>query len=157
MAIVRQVFRQTVPPVLLMRPGEQPAMVLLAVPPADLAAAAASCAQRRFPVDAAIGLALESVTSARQDEALASGSMAHWTEQLEAGVGWFDDQLPWVHVPARLVEPARDAAVARRSVELVYDRARLDELLYAELRASRYVVRRTRGAAPRPSAHASAR
>jgi hypothetical protein len=141
----RQVFRQQARQLspLLFRPGDEPHVVDLTAAPADLARAGALSAQLRFPVDAAIGLAIEALAAAglvrlnavlRTLPALPqrapSPGLRKWADQLAGGCLWHEDHLPRVVLPTRLggfVE-----AHAEDAVRLAGDAGRLPLLLATE-------------------------
>jgi hypothetical protein len=91
-----------------MRPGSRAARVLLDAPPRALAAAAVTAARRRFPVDAAIGLALEA--DKRIEHRWQGAGAAAWLAQLEHGYRWWEDELPIAWLPADVAPRAASGA-----------------------------------------------
>jgi hypothetical protein len=114
------------------------------VPAYDLARAGATCARASFPVDVAVALAVEAIQSV--DERRLSPLLAEppllphspippefraWVEQLERGCGWYEDDLPFVQLPARLMRSLRDD-VMEAATAVVADEAQLSALRKVE-------------------------
>ena len=147
MGLTRRLFRQDTraPHPLLMRPGETPVRVRLPGQPADAARAGVHCARASFPVDAAFSLCVEAIAAvgATRLESRLLGvtppavsrvpsRLEPWLSQLDGGCGWYEDDLPFVRIPARLASAAACPEIATHALWLAADAVRLPYVLRAE-------------------------
>lgn len=147
--VYRQIYRQ-IPegtPVVLTRPEDRPRTVWLNADANDLAYASLAAGQAHFPVDAAIWLCCEAVSTIEPsdlDDVLASISLPDpervpsaywlWRAQLREGCGWHEPRLPQIMMPAALANTLTPA-VTQAGVEFAADPERLRTVLHAEAAA----------------------
>src|SRR5581483_6259410 len=113
----RQDLRQHQRPPLVVRPGEPKRRVKLATDPLATARLATTSARLGVPVDVAAWLALELVPRGAPDAGTlwdAAAGLSHrpdrqdqalrgWLDQLRRGTSFFEDELPYVWMPVRVI------------------------------------------------------
>lgn len=144
----RQIFRHhSHQPVICVRPTEAAMATRLDGSAHDLARAAALSASIGIPVDAAIVLSFEALTAVptgdlrkslvRVTEVHKTGTPEYlrvWVSQLRHGCGWYEDELPRILCPHRLIEAIETRS--RSAIQLAGNRQYLPLLLAAEIAAA---------------------